>query len=399
MPSLSPIRVTFLLGSGASIPAGMPSTRCITERVLSGEDVMRHTDGNYYFGAPLYSHFGIPDEYVPRVLTFLKRLKVEIDLYYSRSERFTNYEDLYYVASQIRDSESGDYDNPAVQPLIDKILPDIQPLLVSKQNGIEEIAREATNYIHDVVRCLLSKEPCSLDHLSCIRDACQDSILSNIDVFTLNHDTVLERCLSQNGVQFTDGFEEPINNVRYWNPDLYDGSPSKIRLFKLHGSIDWFRLRPDGGDWSSERIGRIPPGEDLGRTVNPQGIMQSPMGRPMFLVGTFNKMLDYGSEIYADLHYQFYHSLRCTQRLIVCGYGFGDKGINTRIVEWIYSASDRNSASDRRIIVVHPTPEELKNASRGAISNKWDEWQSQNILIVFPKRIEQISWQDIRGGL
>lgn len=75
-------RVSFLFGSGVSIPAGMPSVSQITEKVLSGNGVMRHTDGNYYFNQPLYAHAGFPDEYIPRIVTFLKRLSVELEQYY-----------------------------------------------------------------------------------------------------------------------------------------------------------------------------------------------------------------------------------------------------------------------------------------------------------------------------
>jgi hypothetical protein len=60
-----------LFGSGISISAGMPRTQEITERILSGEGIMHHTDGNYYFGKPLYSHLGWPDEHVPRIVEFL----------------------------------------------------------------------------------------------------------------------------------------------------------------------------------------------------------------------------------------------------------------------------------------------------------------------------------------
>lgn len=158
MPSLTQMRIAFLLGSGASIPAGMPSTQTITERILSGEGIMRHTDGTYYFGKPLYAHEGIPDEHVPRVTKFLNRLKAEIDDYYAyQPERFANYEDLYYVAGQIHDSELKEYDNPVVQPFIDKILPDITPLLVSEENETEDkwqlldLVNEAAHYIICVV--------------------------------------------------------------------------------------------------------------------------------------------------------------------------------------------------------------------------------------------------------
>jgi hypothetical protein len=71
----------------------------------------------------------VPDEYVPRVIAFLRRLTVEIKQYYSSEhERAVNYEELFYVAAQIYDSEVGEYENPIVQPFVDKILPDIKIL-------------------------------------------------------------------------------------------------------------------------------------------------------------------------------------------------------------------------------------------------------------------------------
>src|SRR3972149_10081867 len=159
MPSLTQMRIAFLLGSGISIPAGMPSTQAITKQILSGEGVMRNSVGNYYFGRPLYAHEGTPDEYVPRVVVFLNRLKIEIDHYYLyETGHFTNYEDLYYVASQIHDSESKEYDNPVVQPFIDKVLPEIR-LLVLSQELVDQNHRilltplplDQTHYIRDVV--------------------------------------------------------------------------------------------------------------------------------------------------------------------------------------------------------------------------------------------------------
>ena len=386
MTSSTPMRIAFLLGSGVSIPAGMPSTRCITERVLSGQGFKRYTNETYDFGDLEY-----PDGFVRRVLSFLNSLKDEIARYY-QNKRPTNYEDLYYMATQIYDSISGEHDNPAVQPLIDKILPEMRPLLVGKENEskkkwkFHELAEETRNYIHDVVWHLLEKEPSCLDRLGCIEDACQDRRLSNVDIFTVNHDTVLEQYLSQNGIRFTDGFGEPVDmdKVRYWNPDLFERKPPRVRLFKLHGSVNWFRLRPDSGDQFIESIIRVPP---LGR-------MQQPVDdRPMLLIGTFNKMLQYTSGVYIVLHCQFYRSLRRTQNLIVCGYGFGDKGINTRIVEWICSSSDH------KIIVIHPEPERLKSTARGAIRYKWEGLKKQNRLTIIPKRIEKTNWQEIKDRL
>ena len=121
-------RITFLLGSGASIPAGMPSTANITERVLTDEDMFRHTRGVYCFGTEsTLSPF--PDEYVPRVRFFLNILKSKIEPYYEdQLMRPINYEDLFYVVKQVHDNESRNHDNPIIKTFIDNILPDIKEL-------------------------------------------------------------------------------------------------------------------------------------------------------------------------------------------------------------------------------------------------------------------------------
>jgi hypothetical protein len=397
MSSSTRLNIAFLFGSGISIPVGMPHLYEITERILSGKGIMRHTDGNYYFGDSLYAHVGVPDEYVPRVVTFLNRVKTEIDLYYVyQTARSTNYEDLYYVATQISDSESGEYDNPAVQPFIDKILPEVKPLLVGRKGEIRrkwqlhELAIESARYIKDIVWHMLSQKPSSLEQLDCIKDACLDN-QGHIDIFTLNHDTVLEQCLSQNErIQLVDGFGDPQNNVRYWQPELFDSTSTKVRLFKLHGSVNWFLFRPDEGSWDNEAIG-IPMEWDIWHTKSPKGQRQWPIdGRPMFLAGTFNKLFNYTSSIYAELHCHFHNALKKNDQIVICGYGFGDKGINTRIFEWIHEAPTN------RIILIHHKEEELKKKARKVLVTNWDDLKKHNRLIVIPKTIEYTSWQDIK---
>ena len=400
MNSDNSIKLAFLLGSGISIPAEMPSTQKITEQVLSGEDIRKNSDDTYSFGPSLHSHVGIPDEYVPRILIFLNRLKVEIDLYYfCETERFTNYEDLYYVTGQIHDTVLRNYDNPAVQPFINKILSDIRPLLRHKEYDnkhhwrLHELADETMNYISDIVWHLLDKVPIQIDYLKNLCEACKDSEVSRVDIFTLNHDTVLEQSFAKNGIKTIDGFGEPRYNVRYWDPDLFEKENTGVRLFKLHGSVKWFRLGISNGNYVSESIG-IPLEDDIEHTKSPQDKMQWLIdGRPLLLIGTFNKMLRYTSGIYAELYYQLLRSLRHAKRLVVCGYGFGDKGINNQIVEWI------NSSSEHKVTIVDPKPEKLKRTARFAISSKWDEWINDDKLIIISKGIEETSWQDIRSRL
>ncbi len=72
-------------------------------------------------------------------------------------------------------------------------------------------------------------------------------------------------------------------------------------LLKLHGSTNWFRLRPDDGTWYDERIGIAVDG-DYEHTRDSHGRLQTPVPhRPLFLVGTFNKIADYSQELFAAL--------------------------------------------------------------------------------------------------
>lgn len=389
--------IAFLLGSGVSFPAGMPSVDAITELILSGQGFMRHTDGNYYSGPGLYAHAGLPDEHVPSIVAFLGLCKAEIDRYYQHNtQRRTSYEDLYYLINQIDGSESGDYDNPAVQSLIEKMLPALPQILISKRKhlrpdwSLKELASEALHYIADVVWNVLNRQPDRLNYLKCVVEACQDHRLDRVDIFTLSHDTLLEDCFSEHSIEFVDGFGNAVGRpgarVRYWQPELFGEDQARIRLFKLHGSTNWFRFH-NAVEPSSSCVG-IPIDGDYWHTADPDGRRQWPAdGRPMLLIGTFNKMFDYLHSVYAELHCQFLRSMRVVDRLVVSGYGFGDKGINTRLIQWLV-LSNRH-----RMAVVDPAGETLLDRARPAIPLSFSRCQDRWAII--RSGFEALTWPDV----
>ncbi len=389
-------KIAFLIGSGASIPAGFPSMNEITEQVLSGAGIVHFSDDSFGIGDVSKFNMGFPDEYVPRVIVFLKRLKVEIDLYYYQlKQRTTNYEDLYYIAKQVHDSETFEYDNPIAKPFIDKILPDLKILFKGKKSEIKskwslyEIADESIKYIHDMVSNMLSKQPVNLDHYKIIKDFCIDEEIPKIDIFTLNHDTLLEQLFAREKIEINDGFIESKNKMRRFDSINFEIDNNKARLVKLHGSINWFRYRPEGGDWSNEFIG-IPLDQDYWYIKDTNNNFLLPIdGRPKLLIGTYNKMLSYVGGIYSELHCLFYRMLKQRNYLIVIGYGFGDRGINTKIIDWIYSNSQN------KLIIMHPRLENLKLHARGSISNKWDSWIKEKRLFTIEKYIEESTKEDI----
>jgi len=236
----------------------------------------------------------------------------------------------------------------------------------------------------------LNKSPQNYCKLEIFKDIVTDKNISQVNIFTLNHDLVLEDAFSKWNIKYNDGFSEPINNIRYWENGLIYKKKEKVKIIKLHGSINWFRYRIIDGDWNNESIG-IPLSHDYYHTKNPDGKNQwPPDGRPKILVGTFNKMLQYTSGIYTTLFTEFNRLLDDLSIILVSGYGFGDKGINSRIIEWIYLSEEKH------IVVIHPKPDDLLNSARGAISNKWIRWVNSKKLLVIPSGIEEVKWPELK---
>lgn len=371
------------------MPAGMPSTREITSVVISGAGYYRHTDDNFYRG-----ELQMGRDVVQKVVRYLEVLFREASVFYGDDGgRPVNYEDIAYLSIQIRDNRT-ESENPAVQAFIEKILPEVAPYFLSETMDPLDEAKpgglfwEAANYIKCVVWNELSRFAKSRAHLNCLVDACRSSEVSSVDIFSLNHDMLIERALEYSGIKYVDGFRLPVNGVRYWRPQLYEQPDSPPRLFKLHGSVNWFRFR------DNEKTGRnpygIPIGQDHFHTRAPNGEMQWPMDScPELLVGTFNKTVAYNSGIFAEVHNLFFRSLPGVDLLIVAGYGFGDKGINSRVVDFM---ADRPS---KKMFVIDPDLNGLKTRARGAIGNRWDQWVSGGRLKGFPKGIEALTWHEL----
>lgn len=62
-----------------------------------------------------------------------------------------------------------------------------------------------------------------------------------LDVFSVNYDTSIEQFCITYKLTYTDGFDSK------WNPKLFEDIGFDLRLYKLHGSIMWYRT--DRGDY------------------------------------------------------------------------------------------------------------------------------------------------------
>ena len=401
------MKTAILLGAGSSLPAGYPSTRCLTNRVLCGKGVKRQSKGTY------------SKKDATLLNCMVRRIHSEVEGYFSYwnerladfsawKGRLANYEDLFYLARQASDEVMGQMENPAVHPFISKLRADMSTLVEAANaekkdpnktsypnipDDFDKLFGETCNYISNVVWKALCRKPTSTNHLKPFVEACRTCNVTGIS--TLCHDTHVETHLRTKGIVLADGFSDEKNGVRYWNGDLYSKLKipflkRKIPFLKLHGSVDWFRFLPDcippcdkDCPWFYDRIG-ISLNGDPDRPERDGKRQTAVDGMPLLLIGTFNKLAEYSQRIFLDLHHRFRSTLREADQLVVCGYSFGDKGINTAVIEWYYEKRGR------RFLIIHPDRNELVCNARGAIRNKWDQWEKRKSVEFMARRLEQV---------
>ena len=364
--------------------AGYPSTQLLTDMVLSGCGIQKEGDGSYN----LYDELIRPEK-AQAVNCMVRKLYTETESYYEPyPDRSANYEDLYYLAKQALDEELGEMENPAVLPFVKKLKADMLPLLeelLKDETDYMDLLIKTCKYIVYVVHQNLEPAPNSaqLEQLEVIARTCFTINVTSIS--TLCHDTHVETFLTKAGIKISDGFSEPQENVRYWNGDFSacDTTP----FLKLHGSVNWFEFKSESGSFYDDKIG-ISLKDYPGRVILESGMLRA-LCPPLLLIGTFNKITEYSSRIFRELHYYFRSTIKKAGQLVVCGYSFGDKGINSEIIEWLYG--DRK----RRLVIIDPAdPDSLRINARGAIQKHWDEWKTNGALITIKKPFKDVEIED-----
>lgn len=378
----NPMNVSFLIGSGASVPAGFPTVGEITQKIVS--------------------ELPQADEKLWRWLEIQIKRR-----YVTGGTGAVHYENVYFLVKQIHDDLLDDYDNPAIRPFVESAIEQVLPSLPSRpgdaHDELRQLAEDVVRFIRQVVVSLLaSHQPTRLDHLDFIVDAIQQHNDSLPGILTLNHDALLEKVLTEKKIPFVDGFEEQPNEVglRAWQPSQPAGEAHVLRILKLHGGIDWFRFRPEGAEpWLEDYVAIPTPlysphrMDTLRRTHE-----RLDDSLPMFMIGSWDKLSRYTDSVYLEIYYTAFEALRTADLLVVVGYGFGDKGINKLITDWMC----RSSA--HKLVVVDRDACGLWRYARGSIAGKWRDWlDNKNKRRLFPLSVDlkqtKISWASIMEKL
>lgn len=135
-----------------------------------------------------------------------------------------------------------------------------------------------------------------------------------VEIFTTNYDLLMEQAFEDTRVPYFDGFagvRQPFFDLRAMEEDMLP--PRWARLWKLHGSINWYQVAEKGvfrgttkGDDGSKRV------------IHPSHLKYQESRRMPYLA-----MID---RLRAFLK-------QSTSTLILCGYSFRDEHINEVIVQ------------------------------------------------------------------
>jgi hypothetical protein len=170
-----------------------------------------------------------------------------------------------------------------------------------------------------------------ISYLARLADFCSDGF--GVDIFSLNYDLCIETALSRIAKKaFVNGFTE-----EGWRPPALWEIDTPIRLFKLHGSLDWAEDEAYGV--CSFQFPRHKDAEDIeGKT------------RPLLIFGTNHKLS--AREPFLSLAYHFSQRVLSTTTFAIVGYSFGDNYINEIIKQGL------RTNSRLKIIIVSPKPAE-----------------------------------------
>jgi len=370
------MHIILFLGSGVSIESGHPNVVTLTKRILSSgkhpiETIFLRALRDYDIKArQLGGTYTSPKNY----------LKVgEIN------RTYTSYEDLYYLCEEIALFDWGQHNNAMVPAFMESLLEKFVPLFKqrSKRKRLLEIgkwAHAAKKYINAaVIENLVS--PVEIKGLDLIVQLAGNPEVS-LDILTLNHDLLVEDLLDREGIGYNDGFSKPDGDIRWFEPDIFL-SDSKVKLIKLHGSIDWYSFIFNGDN----KMGKISV-TGLEQQKDKNGKAVEFLNKSPKVLSGLNKVNYYNSGIYTDIHYHFQRVLYQNNLMIMSGYGWGDDPINNRLMTWL------DNRPDNKLILLHRNPQEL--TERSMIFNRdYANWEKLGKLKPIEKWLSQANLQEV----
>ena len=319
-------RISVLIGAGATLDLGAPSTDKLTEKVCKKRQ-------HHFKGKP----------------AILKSIAKQLNEYYHPNK--INFEHLIHVIEMLDTYRHG-WNNPGNIKYKPPIIPFIKPryiryfkdngigLLVAKKDIIRTIADEINKYDFRF------RNPKNYDWY---KNFWKNSGLT-WNITTLNYDTTVEYSLDND---FEDGFEDTGENYFRFNP-LRLENPSSSTLNHLHGCINFGYPRNIHNKYAYEDTH-----EDIYKLNNYDEAKQTWFGRSTNrtqaaeetiigpIITGLRKVEKLNTYPYIHYLYNFQKSLFKNKSLLIVGYGLGDLYLN-QLMERV----NRIHGDNKRIVII-----------------------------------------------
>ena len=378
-------KVAYLFGSGISIPFCLPGVDGLTELILKSDQFASlHTDQCYHVGVPagVYLQGDIKTQIA---VDFIKLVRDILSCKETLNKiQNPNYEDIADFIKQYHLSLTHQYETPALSQLWMKKIKDF-----ASQRKVE--VQLLLDYSIRLIDCMLQyflnhNHATLISKIELIQNTVPEFLIDEkLDLFTLNHDLIMEDYLATKGICYTDGFYPNQDKLHYFDFKKFWQSSDEVRLVKLHGSIDRY--------YHNQSMIKV---TDPRYINDPGSNGFSDNFVPSVLSGKIVKMLDYSKPIHADLYGYFRVKLATEiSKLIVVGYGFGDKGINNAIISW-FKQNNHN-----RLLVITLKEDTLLANSRFAMTNILQDhyFRDNRRVVILDGGIENLSSNSIRDAL
>lgn len=355
--------LVVILGAGFSRPMGLPLANDIKERFdrdqikklllfgssewmwLDGKrDVDKH-NGSIYPDSTVYSYI----------------LNEAIKCYKSEKGSFDNYERFYqwiHDVSSKRDVKNEIYEKAKSELLKDyPFISDFQPQYEGDTSpylyrfGNDSDLTRLANIINYLIADLLGFTDAQFNSAIHEYERFMQYIknFDEVDIFTLNHDLLLENLFKANVIQYSRGFTKEHSEIQYQDKGtplavFRDAFEKPIRIHKLHGSLDFYRFEHYV---QKEKVYLEPTGEynyfsttnyrekHYAIRVNPEtGEKLQDLNAdivPKFITGTDKTKIIENDLMYSVLFRRFENSIAEVDHVLISGYSYGDQHINNEL--------------------------------------------------------------------
>lgn len=348
------MRIAVLLGAGASVDAGLPTSVAMTDAILARiEDsaqrrllqFVHHTLAAHLAQQPPASAWDLPP---PTVSVDIERLFASVELLIDRSNQpwspfvaawhsglesfaqprggstFFARNDLAQALGQIATPGRTDRVAEGIEKFVH------QAISAARGGDVTDLLSQTRQaMLRSLFDVLHINAPSKAEYLRPLIDLAREQ--GTLAIATLNYDRSVENAAEAAGEPCDTGIETWLARGSLAWPDR------GLRLLKLHGSIDWVfeRVRATG-ELPIQRIRTVATADEKQR-----------YDAPAVVFGEAGKLRSEGP--YLELLLAWSSQLQEADSLLVVGYSFRDPHVNELIARWF------NGGPDRRIVVLDPT--------------------------------------------